>query len=451
MKSKKILAGALVLTLIFVIVIGIYVFAIFTDTQIFLLNPPEKPKTLSFILLYPSESVLFPELPINTTEYVNLNIELNYIGDAIAERQPVNLTVSGFMTQPMANKTDRVFVEFRGAVPYDNGSSSYGPWFSGAVLTIDRVDEEGRFLLTNKTVTIVWNVQGAYNPVVAIQDKHTGENFFQEYPDFPVYVIGYSDFQQAKSNKINTALSFAAVALSLLLSIDLFLRLFELREKNDSSQNRDVTNFKSASHKKSLNMEREENKNQKINEKSSKTEEKQLKTKSKKEVSLKQFIEENHKLFTVIGVMGGLAALFTRLQDAEYLSILSFVIMLILDIQLWFGFPRNEEASLSITVFEMFFQIYIFAIGYYLFSAYWGIIKPFFVLIVATALFGLFAGLLIITIRKYKINFIIREVTGQGKLKTGALRGLISGGIIGGLFLLAFFVSQFILSLIGFS
>lgn len=175
------------------------------------------------------------------------------------------------------------------------------------------------------------------------------------------------------------------------------------------------------------------------------------KSDQQQEVTLFEFIEKYHNVFTVLGVMGGLAALFTRLQDAEYLSILSFVIMLILDIQLWFSFPRNEKASLSITVFEMFFQIYIFAIGYYLLSAYWGIIKPFFVLIVATALFGLFAGLIIKIIRKYKINFLIREVSGQGKIKSGILRGFLSGGIIGGLFLLAFFISKFILSLIGFS
>jgi len=157
------------------------------------------------------------------------------------------------------------------------------------------------------------------------------------------------------------------------------------------------------------------------------------------QVSLFEFIEKYHNVFTVLGVMGGLAALFTRLENAEYLSILSFAIMLILDIQIWFSFPRNEKASLSITIFEMFFQIYIFAIGYYLFSAYWGIIKPFFVLIVATALFGLFAGLFIITIRKYKINVLIRELSGQGKIKSGILRSLLSGAIIGGTFLLALY------------
>ena len=169
------------------------------------------------------------------------------------------------------------------------------------------------------------------------------------------------------------------------------------------------------------------------------------------QVSLFEFIEKYHNVFTVLGVMGGLAALFTRLENAEYLSILSFAIMLILDIQIWFSFPRNEKASLSITIFEMFFQIYIFAIGYYLFSAYWGIIKPFFVLIVATALFGLFAGLFIITIRKYKINVLIRELSGQGKIKSGILRSLLSGAIIGGTFLLALYISKFIIGLIGFS
>lgn len=234
--------------------IGLYVFVNVTDTELYLLNPPEEPEALSFTLLCPSESVLFPILPINTTEYVYLNITLNYVGE-ISERQPVNLTVSGFMTKSMANKADMVFVEFRGAVPYNNGSSTYGPWFSGAVLQIDHVAEEGHVVFKNDTVTIVWNVQGYYNPVVVIRDKHTGDEYLQEYADFPVYVVGFGDFQQAKSNKINTALSIAAFLFSVVFSVDLLLKLYELREKNGLNQLQAVTNVKSGLDGNNTNME----------------------------------------------------------------------------------------------------------------------------------------------------------------------------------------------------
>ena len=167
--------------------------------------------------------------------------------------------------------------------------------------------------------------------------------------------------------------------------------------------------------------------------------------------TLIDFINKYHNIFTVLGVMGGLAALFTRLQNAEYLSILSFIIMLILDIQLWFKFPRNERGTISIVIFEMFFQVFIAAIGYYLFSTYWIFIKPYLILLVSFALFGVFCGILIVSMRKCKIHIIIREITGEGKIKSGILRTVIASSIIGGLFIAALFISKWLLPLIGIS
>jgi hypothetical protein len=171
-------------------------------------------------------------------------------------------------------------------------------------------------------------------------------------------------------------------------------------------------------------------------------------TKQHKE-TLIEFIDKNHNIFTVIGVMGGLAALFTRLQNAEYLSILSFAIMLILDVQLWFNFPRSEKGAFSVFIFEMFFQVFMAAIGYYLFSAYWLFIKPFLLFLIAFALFGLFCGILIVIRRKSKFNIIIREITGEGKIKSHILRTIIASSIIGGLFLVALYISKVLLILFG--
>jgi hypothetical protein len=167
--------------------------------------------------------------------------------------------------------------------------------------------------------------------------------------------------------------------------------------------------------------------------------------------TLVEFINKYHNVFTVLGVMGGLAALFTRLQNAEYLSILSFAIMLILDIQLWFKFPRNEKGTFSITIFEMFFQVFMAAIGYYLFSAYWIFIEPYLIFLVSFSLFGVFCGILIVIVRKCKFNIIIREITGEGKIKSSILRTVIASSIIGGLFIAALFISKYLLTLLGFS
>ena len=43
-----------------------------------------------------------------------------------------------------------------------------------------------------------------------------------------------------------------------------------------------------------------------------------------KKISLKDFINDNDKLFTAIGVVGALAALFTTIKDGQALSFFRF-------------------------------------------------------------------------------------------------------------------------------
>jgi len=45
---------------------------------------------------------------------------------------------------------------------------------------------------------------------------------------------------------------------------------------------------------------------------------------------LKEFIDENKKLLTAIGVMGALAALFTPLKNGEFVSFISFAMLIVL-------------------------------------------------------------------------------------------------------------------------
>jgi hypothetical protein len=191
---------------------------------------------LKFILTYPQNSSLFPIYPTYSTDRVFLEINLNY-SDIIAEKQPVTMTVGGSMTKTMAEKTDKIFVEFRGAVPYNNETSDYGPWFSGVILEEDYTNSEGSVILTNETQDIIWSVQGYYNPVVIVREKGVDirNASIQDYTDFPVYVGGYSDFQQSKSTQINTALSVAAVFLTIIFGLDVFRR-FREKKKNDFSK-----------------------------------------------------------------------------------------------------------------------------------------------------------------------------------------------------------------------
>jgi hypothetical protein len=161
---------------------------------------------------------------------------------------------------------------------------------------------------------------------------------------------------------------------------------------------------------------------------------------TKKRIALKAFINENDKLFTAIGVMGALAALFTRLENAELLSFISFVMLLLLDFELWRTFPKSEEASLTLAVFEWLSQGFLFLVAVYLYMAY----PLYFRFMSAVVVFSLFAVAFIALDRRFKLYVYFRKVIPEGKWYTAALRGLVSGGIIGLAFALSFYVANFI-------
>jgi hypothetical protein len=96
--------------------------------------------------------------------------------------------------------------------------------------------------------------------------------------------------------------------------------------------------------------------------------------------SLKSFIDENDKMFTAIGVMGALAALFTTLKNGEYLAFLSFVLLYILDFQLLWSMPKIKDSSISLVLFEGFSQVLLGAIAVYVIQLY----PKYFVLVIPT-------------------------------------------------------------------
>lgn len=167
-------------------------------------------------------------------------------------------------------------------------------------------------------------------------------------------------------------------------------------------------------------------------------------TPAEKRVSLKAFISENDKLFTAIGVVGALAALFTKLKDAEFLSFLAFVLLLLLDWELWTSFPKSEEASLTLTIFEMFSQMFLFGIGLYLLIAYQTIVLMFLPFI----LFGIFAGIFVLLNRRLKMYDYVRRIAPEGKWYSSLVRGLVAVGIISLILALAVVVTIIVIKLI---
>jgi hypothetical protein len=168
--------------------------------------------------------------------------------------------------------------------------------------------------------------------------------------------------------------------------------------------------------------------------------------KSSKKVSLREFIDKNYHLFTTIGAVAALSALFTRLENAEYLAFLSFAMLILLNWELWVAFPKSEEASLILTVFEYIFQFFFIMVGVYVCSAYTTfILQP---LILFSILLVLFAGIFIVFFKKFKLYKHVRKIAPEGKRYSPLIRGAVAFAIILIALILAMLVAKYITGLV---
>jgi hypothetical protein len=67
---------------------------------------------------------------------------------------------------------------------------------------------------------------------------------------------------------------------------------------------------------------------------------------------LKEFVDENDKLLTSIGVMGAIAAFFTTVTGGELIAFLSFALMLVLDVELVRLLYKKKDTSATFFAFQ---------------------------------------------------------------------------------------------------
>lgn len=163
-----------------------------------------------------------------------------------------------------------------------------------------------------------------------------------------------------------------------------------------------------------------------------------------KKVTLREFIEENYRLFTTIGVAGGLTAVFTRLENAEYLAFLSFIMLILLDWELWVAFPKSEEASITLTVFEWLLQIFLFAVGGYICISYTNYVLA----LLPVIIFSVLGGVFIILNKKFKLYEYVRKIAPENKRYSSIIRGSVAMVAIAVVFYLAVVLTNYITNLI---
>ncbi len=98
--------------------------------------------------------------------------------------------------------------------------------------------------------------------------------------------------------------------------------------------------------------------------------EKKVNSLPQKKHTLKEFIYDNDKLLTSVGVMGAIAAFFTTVEGGELIAFLSFAIMFILDIELLHILLKTKEPSATLFAFQWLSQTFPFAIGIFLIKTY---------------------------------------------------------------------------------
>jgi hypothetical protein len=163
-----------------------------------------------------------------------------------------------------------------------------------------------------------------------------------------------------------------------------------------------------------------------------------------KKVTIRDFIDVNHKLFTTMGVFGGLAALFTKLQNAEYLAFFCFVILILLDWELLVAFPKSEEATWTITIFEYVSQMFMIGIGGYLCITYVTIVLVFLPVILAS----IFAAFSILLFKRFELYKYVRKLAPEGKRHSPLIRGIVAFGIITTILVVAALITRYIASFV---
>jgi len=148
----------------------------------------------------------------------------------------------------------------------------------------------------------------------------------------------------------------------------------------------------------------------------------------KRVITLRKFIEENSKLISVVGIFGGLTAYFSGINYADnLLSFITFSMFILLCWELWVSFPKSEEASGIIRVFEYFFLCFVFLVGGYMFTTFKKLllsisVLPFlsFYILIITKLFD-----------KFKLYKYVRKIAMKNDKLNPIVRGIFSLSALG--------------------
>ena len=230
--SRKMLAVLLILPVLFIGFISAYVLSNLFDWKIEVLNPPDQTYGIPLILLYPPQnySVHF------TYGVIYVSLTLSYTG-ALVERQPITAEAIGTIFADNTDGIDGVNIGFEGAFPYPWNVSDIllGLPYEGVSLraTVPNQPPTGfdmGVMLTGAPVTISWFTQGDFHPILTIRFNNGSSPIVQPYENYQIHVSSSDVLLQERYNRIDTALSVALFAFTLIGSADLIIKVWNWRK-----------------------------------------------------------------------------------------------------------------------------------------------------------------------------------------------------------------------------
>jgi len=154
---------------------------------------------------------------------------------------------------------------------------------------------------------------------------------------------------------------------------------------------------------------------------------------TKSKMDIKEWLDQNHKLLSIVGIFGALTAYFSTLESI-FLPFSTFAIFLFLCYEVWINFPRSEEASTRLKIFEYLFVFLFFSVLIYILVTY----KQIIIGMSSIAFLGTYSYISIKLIERFKIDKLIRKQLKHNKKLNFLLRVIWALCIIVVVFILSF-------------
>lgn len=126
-----------------------------------------------------------------------------------------------------------------------------------------------------------------------------------------------------------------------------------------------------------------------------------------------------------MGIFAALTAFFSSKREIIiYLSFFSFIMFLLICWELWVSFPKSEESSTNLKVFEYFFMLLLLSVAGQILISYKDILLTYSSFIIIVCLLYIYDVIFIKIINKYKLYLFIRNLAETDKRLAPLIRSL---------------------------